>query len=449
MRRVLIALALLPLGKVALGTPLPMPPELVARGGARATGGHTLYLDFDGATVTRGPACSSSADMCSYVVKCESGTATVPAFSGTEAQRLAILTMVRHFYAPFDIDVVDQKPAAGPYTLCIVGGQPTDICFEGGRAAGVAPLDCHDLNGDIDVVFAFSDASRNDPHLTAVAIAQESAHSYGLEHTSVITDIMYPYLSGVEEGFLDSEMSVERSFGCRGEAQNSFLVLDQVLGPSPTRAPDATSPTVRFLSPREGQLGYGQLVSVRLEAKDDRGVRTVDLAVDEGTELTQSLHSSRAPFDFDVMLNLGMHRIRATATDAAGNTGTAEVSIGVDGTGTAGTSAGPNPAGSPCMQDTQCRLSCIRSGSAQGHCASPCEGSGCMIPGHVCVDYYGNGMRLCLPPSLLTESTTVTPPSPKATGCGVVAGASRAGVPGWALAVWAVGGWRRRRRRCG
>jgi len=446
MRRVLIALALLPLGKVALGTPLPMPPELVARGGARASsGGHILYLDFDGATVTRGPACSSSTEMCSYVVKCESGTATVPPFSGTVAQRAAILTMVKHFYAPFAIDVVDERPAAGPHTVCIVGGQPTDICYEG-RAAGVAPLDCSDLNGDIDVVFAFSDASHNDPHLTAVAIAQESAHSYGLEHTNAITDIMYPYLSGVEEGFLDSEMTVERSFGCRSDAQNSFLVLDQVLGPSPTRAADATAPTIRFLSPRQGQQGYAQLVAVRVEAKDDRGVRTVGLEVDEGTELAQSLHVARAPFDLDVMLNIGTHRLRVVATDAAGNSASAEVTIGVDGTGQTGSSVGPSPAGSPCEQDAQCRLACVRSGSAQGHCASPCDGRGCMIPGHVCVDYYGNGARLCLPPSLLTESTTVTPPATNAVGCGAAGAPVGSSLPGWVLAAWTVGRWWRRRR---
>ena len=443
---VAVALTLLCLGRAALAFPVPMPPELVERGGARSSARHVLYLDFDGATVVRGPACSSSADLCSSVVKCESGRAVVPPFSGTPAERAGITTLVRQYYAPFAIDIVDEKPASGSHTTCVVGGQPGDICFEG-RAAGVAPLDCNDANGDVDIVFAFSDASRNDPHLTAVAIAQETAHSLGLEHTTLITDIMYPYLSGVETGFLDSEMGIERSFGCRADSQNSFLALEQVLGPSPSRAVDVTPPTIRFLTPEEGRFGYAQLVAVRFEASDDRGVRTVELRIDEGTPGAQSLQSTRAPFELDVMLTLGKHRLQAIASDGAGNSGSAEVTIGVDGTGLAGNTVGPNPAGAPCTRDAQCMLSCITSGTAQSHCASPCSGGGCAIPGHVCVDYYSDGHRLCLPPQLLSSRPTMTTPAPKKDeGCAAVGRPAGPWPVAWALAGMVL---RRRRRRRG
>jgi chitinase len=92
-------------------------------------------------------------------------------------------------------------------------------------------------------------------------------------------------------------------------------------------AVDTTPPSVSIVSPTSGATVSGT-VQVQVSASDDIGVTKVTLAVDGAT--TGTLTAS--PWTFDVgtlALANGTHSFAATASDAAGNSATAQVTVTV------------------------------------------------------------------------------------------------------------------------
>jgi hypothetical protein len=91
-----------------------------------ATGMHTLFVSFEGVTLTL-DACDDATTNCSSLVA-QSPT-TVPPFlggAGARAARIQTITgMVVEALAPFSVDVVTTRPSAGDYRMVSVGGDTT------------------------------------------------------------------------------------------------------------------------------------------------------------------------------------------------------------------------------------------------------------------------------------------------------------------------------------
>jgi hypothetical protein len=144
----------------------------------------TLFLNFDGVDIG---ACnpSDSHRNCHWLKK---NTHFDP-WSGSLAERVAILDVIRSLTADFGIRVTGRRPAADePYTMVVYGG---DSVAE--DALGRAPSgDCwNDYPNEI--AYAFMDGSRaswiNGGASTAL---HEAAHTWGFDHIGLEGSLMAP-----------------------------------------------------------------------------------------------------------------------------------------------------------------------------------------------------------------------------------------------------------------
>ena len=153
-----------------------------------------VYLALDGLTVSNGA--SNARINTSFIVP--AGPAVqLPAFDAAafgESREGAIATLlaeVRADFSPYDVDVVTERPASGPYTMAVVGGSPA-LFGLGARVAGIAPVDVGNGNRR-DVAFVFS-AEIATLKQVANCISHEVGHTFGLRHLTPQDDLMHPTL---------------------------------------------------------------------------------------------------------------------------------------------------------------------------------------------------------------------------------------------------------------
>ncbi len=164
----------------------------------------------------------------------------------------ATVACMRDLYARFDVEVTDEDPGSVPHIEAVFGGHPNDVGLPD-NVAGVSPFttDCGIIESSI--VFTFTDVLPDDPRLMCEVMAQEIAHSYGLDHEMLASDPM-TYLDYDGERTFKDQMVSCGEFGnrmcgidgsvCR-EKQNSVQLLESRLGRrgNPSGAPDATEPS--------------------------------------------------------------------------------------------------------------------------------------------------------------------------------------------------------------
>jgi uncharacterized protein (TIGR03382 family) len=120
----------------------------------------------------------------------------------------------------------------------VIGGHPSDVGLPD-NVAGVSPFtsDCSIIESSI--VFAFTDVLPDDPRTVCEVMAQEIAHSFGLDHEMLPSDPM-TYLDYAGERTFRDEMAscgefADRKCGINGnmcrQRQNSVALLKQRLGP--------------------------------------------------------------------------------------------------------------------------------------------------------------------------------------------------------------------------
>jgi uncharacterized protein (TIGR03382 family) len=227
------------------------PPTV--RSGSALAQSRTIYLNRDGAVLWPGDNDARSAK--SSVVQEPTEITPWDIDDETWAETVDCVT---DLYARFDVTVTDLDPGNVPHIEAVFGGHPFDVGLPD-NVAGVSPFrsDCGVIENS--VVFTFTDVLPDDSRLMCEVMAQEIAHSYGLDHEMLASDPM-TYLDYAGERTFKDVMAPCGEFGnrmcgidgsiCR-ERQNSVQLLESRLGrrgnPSgaprdPNESPSTTEP---------------------------------------------------------------------------------------------------------------------------------------------------------------------------------------------------------------
>jgi hypothetical protein len=216
-------------------------------------GAHVLFLNFDGATITRG---SDNPGLNRSFIP-NNTTTVIPPFDDTKVamfynRAAAINEVVKYsngFYANYNVHIVTTRPASGRYSMFMVGGTAT-LVGSGGGVVGIAPLDCGNAN-ESNVGFAFSaslipstrtslTSANNALRQLAITIVHEAGHAYGLEHTSNTADIMYPSVAQGQASFANTSAAFAQppSRCSNGTTQNTGALLATNIGTRVGPPPD-------------------------------------------------------------------------------------------------------------------------------------------------------------------------------------------------------------------
>jgi hypothetical protein len=209
--------------------------------------------------------------------------------AAADAEWNAIVQCMREVYSPYGVTITDVKPTAAlTYTQGIIAGRPQNIGYPAGSIGGIASngLGCGAADNVISFTFAniYGGASQAFIWRVCATAAQETAHSFGLEHVfefgdgrSTCTDPMtYRGDCGGQKFFRNDPArcgeASSRPCACGG-LQNSHAKLLSLLGPGM-----ATTgvPALTVSSPTAGEtVGNGATVVATASAK--RGVSRLEL----------------------------------------------------------------------------------------------------------------------------------------------------------------------------
>ncbi|HEY4239771.1 MAG TPA: Ig-like domain-containing protein [Kofleriaceae bacterium] len=297
---------------------------------------------------------------------------TVTAYSGSAANWSSLVQCVQQTYAPFDVQIVDTRPASGNYHMAIVAGRPADV-EESNGVLGVSPFTCGYISNSISFTFADLEPTAIDD--LCWTVAQESAHSWGLDHKFDDRDPMTYLDSGPAMKTFQNEagdcgeyqsrtcMCDFSAHGGSNTQENSYQLIMDTFGSS---APDTVAPTVHITSPSDGDSVQQANFSVVATVTDDREVAKAELRIDGqliGADTT-------SPFQWTAPMTLGMgsHTVEVKGYDGAGNTATDSVSV------TYG-SACDNPSDCPNDTDTCVDGHCVAGSGATGGLGDACTGN--------------------------------------------------------------------------
>jgi hypothetical protein len=191
-----------------------------------------IYLNHDGAILTPGD--NDATQQVSSIV------AEPTAINGWDIDDQTwadTVACIANIYAPFDVTITDQDPGDVPHIEALVGGDPRDVGLPD-NVAGVSPFtsDCSIIENSI--VFTFTDVLSDDAQTVCEVMAQEIAHSFGLDHEMLPSDPMTYLAYDGDRTFKDEMASCgeysDRTCGINGtmcrQRQNSVALLDQRLG---------------------------------------------------------------------------------------------------------------------------------------------------------------------------------------------------------------------------
>ncbi len=273
-----------------LDRPLPFLP-------AGALGGQTIFLNRCVGGCTVRPGMDDAATDTSSIVNAQK---TLPEYTGFQTGEWAqIVQCVQEVYSPFNVHVVDVRPAAGAiYEEIMVGGDPNDLGLPTG-VGGIASISPGCAANPKGVAFAFTsaigifaaEAGGSRVHGLCWILAQETAHNFGLDHEyefvedgrSACNDPMtYRADCGGQKFYRNKIAKVganaicgtdgDPSNACRcGGNQNSHGKLLDVFGPGQSTIP---APTVMVTFPA-ANAALGATVTALAGSK--RGVERAEL----------------------------------------------------------------------------------------------------------------------------------------------------------------------------
>jgi len=218
-----------------------------------------IYLNHDGVILRPGD--NDSSRQVSSIVAEPTAIDGWDVDDDTWSQTVACVAGI---YAPFDVTVTDVDPGDAPHIEAVIGGSPGDIGLPD-NVAGVSPFtsDCSIIEGSI--VFTFTDVLPDDPETVCEVMAQEIAHSFGLDHEMLPSDPMTYLAYDGDRTFQDAMAPcgeyTDRKCGINGnmcrQRQNSVALLEQRLGARGASSTSGDGSAATDHSGSSGSLGTG------------------------------------------------------------------------------------------------------------------------------------------------------------------------------------------------
>lgn len=273
-------------------------------------------------------------------------TSVVQPWNVSEAGWNQVMTCVRQQFAAYDVEITDVDPGNVPHIESVVAGRPGDLQLPNG-VGGVSPFTSNCSVIQNSIVFTFAEVYGTNYQVICEVVAQEVAHSFGLDHQYLCADPM-TYLGGCgAKSFqnVDAQCGedVPRTCACGQATQNSVEMLSARVG---IKNGDTVPPTIGIQSPVNGATvppGF----TVNVAANDDVGVARVELYIDG----TLADTSTTPPFSLTASANLanGTYLVETRAYDATNVTSdsiSVTVQAGTD-PGNPGNPGNPGDPGTP------------------------------------------------------------------------------------------------------
>lgn len=150
----------------------------VGSAGAATPRAVTVFLERDGRTVEH-----------------DEEEVTIPKFGGGDRAWSGIVGCVKQQFAPFQIDVVDRRPARGEYITAVIGGRASQLGLDDRSTNGVGPYSPdHVIRDAIVHIFSKVGTGEKDVQNLCAVTVHEVSHSLGLDHTYKCGDVMSYFL---------------------------------------------------------------------------------------------------------------------------------------------------------------------------------------------------------------------------------------------------------------
>ena len=318
-------------------------------------------------------------------------TSTLGAFPYTDAVWNSVVACMKDTFSPFNVNITDVDPGTANHFEIMIGNLPADIGLPG-TYGGVSPFACGSSYIPNSLVFDFAGVWNN-PSTGSVedicsTAAQEIAHSFTLDHSTVAADPM-TYFSFVGRRYFQN-MNQQcgsdcvngksptgltcsgtnnqfHSCICTGQAdQNPVTTITALFG-----AGTVVPPVVTITNPKFGaSVAPGFNVTATISDPNMAAITMAQLTVD-GMLVPPNLTTPPYAFSAPQTLGNGVHHVQVTGTNAHGSTGTMTIDVNI----------GPpctKPADCPASTDTCIGGRCVPGPGVQGGLGMPCtDGSMC------------------------------------------------------------------------
>ena len=269
-----------------------------------------IYLNKNGVTLSPG---DNDARLNRSTIA--STQVSIPAWNVSATTWNETVTCMRELFQRFDVQIVETDPGNVPHIEAVFGGSPTALGLPT-NVAGVSPFttDCSIIENSI--VFTFSGAFTFTSREACEIMAQEVAHSYGLDHELLASDPMtylqYTGNRAFQDTLANCGESTVRACGINGsvcrQQQNSVTLLRDRLGIA-----DAIAPTLAWTQPANNSYvppGF----EVKAAGTDNIQIMGAALKID-GAQV--EMIAGPGPFNFVTPATLpeGAHTVVVEITD--------------------------------------------------------------------------------------------------------------------------------------